>query len=161
MHTSITTLVTGFLPFRPRHAGSSWSALPSASALDRRLQENKTPEASAPAVLIRLYLDNLSQAINLLGEQAVHGEVTLLVNRLRENLRKGDLLSEDLTNHGSVFALLFSKPRTSDPDAILRRLRSALALTELNVVLQYALVPSDGTRMRGITWHDFIGAQRF
>lgn len=140
---------------------STWSLLPSARALDTRLRETAAAEIVVPALLIRLYLNDLSQAIELLGEQAVRSEVMLLANLLREDLRGGDLIAEDLRNHGSLFVLVFlSRRALVGPDTILRRLKPALESTELNVILQYALVPEDGMRMCSVTWHDCIEAQR-
>lgn len=134
---------------------STWSLLPSARALDLRLQAHLGDGTNVTAVvLFRIDLLNLEQSIALLGDRVVRGEVMQLANMLREKLRVGDLIAEDLKHHGNLYVLTFPNPRDVDPVTILRRLLPALSASELRVAVQYAQIPEDGTRMYALTWHD-------
>lgn len=134
---------------------SSWSLLPTARALDQRLQAHLAlPGQQAPAVLLRLRFATLEQARQLLGQRSVRNEVMRLANILREQLRIGDLIAEDVSNHGSLYVLAFPNPQWPDSLAVVRRLLPVLHDSELEFSIDFASVPQDGDRLHLINWRN-------
>ena len=135
---------------------SPWTLLPSARALDERLNQHlrSQPEGQTyPAFLVRIHFPRLQDEIDLLGEEDVQAAIAEVADGLRNTLRTGDWIAENLKDHGYLYALIFPNPYNPDYAAILRRLRPVFDNISLRHTIDYAVIPDDGDRLHNIHWH--------
>jgi hypothetical protein len=139
---------------------SDWSLLPNPRVIDRRLRqhlsEGKRSGKLDPALVFRVRFRNLAQASDLLGEREMQQLMLRLADALRSTLRAGDMIAEDVRDHGLLYVLAFPNPDyPGSESAIVRRLKPPIDAVGLpGYELQVAAVPEDGRQIYALQWRE-------
>lgn len=137
---------------------SDWSLLPTPRALDRRLQlhneEQRRREKMIPAILFRITIENPKKTSVILGEDHLREMVASLSMDLRNALRRGDMITEDVRISGNIYILTFPNPEYPDNETVLcRKVTSVLRKQTLPPWrLASAVIPKDGERLQTLRW---------
>lgn len=137
---------------------SDWSLMPTPRAIDRRLRqylaEQRRSGRNDPALVYRIRFHGVDRAEDLLGTENLQELILELANQLRDRLRTGDMIAEDVRNEGVLYVLAFPNPEHPTNEAAvaarLRPLIERLGLPEWE--MQVACIPEDGEQVHALQW---------
>lgn len=138
---------------------SDWSLMPTPRALDRRIRqhlaEHHITGRKETALVYYIAFRALEQSRELLGMSTMQKAVLDLANGLRQTLRNGDMIGEDMRGHGHLYILAFPNPEFNDNEtAIADRVRPLLENSQIGMWhMAVARIPEDGSQLQRLHWH--------
>jgi len=138
---------------------SDWSLMPTPRALDRRIRqhlaEHHVTGRKEPALVYYIAFRALEQSRELMGMSTMQKAVLDLANGLRQTLRTGDMIGEDMRGHGHLYILAFPNPEFAENEqAIANRVRPVLERSQIGMWhMAVARVPEDGSQLQRLHWH--------
>lgn len=145
---------------------SSWSLLPKFRTVQWRLSTQPPVTryskngSTAPALVFRITFPDLVEHAQLLGEQALREKLQTLVLDLADaigvRLRAGDMVADDLREHGALFVVTFPNPKQANSiqiiGATLRKLIIAHDIRQWR--LDAAFMSPDTNNIADLGWQD-------